>query len=225
MLARIDFQSMQSKVYEEIRSALMRGSFEPGQKVSTRGLAGMLGTSDMPVRAALGRLLAEGALVRNSNGTFAVPVISRRRFREVMEIRALLEGEATSRACGRVSDEGFARLRECSEGLDAAINHNDIEAYLEFNQGLKFSVYEFCPSNTLIAHIQLLWLQAGPFLRHLNKDLRKMVTANFHNDVIAGLQNRDCKSSGAAMSRDILAGMEFLLENGKFSDEKHESIE
>src|SRR5579863_9207765 len=116
-LVRIDFQSMQDKVYEQITHVLMRGGFEPGQKVSSRKLAATLGTSDMPVRAALGRLLAEGGLIQNSNGTFSIPLIGRVKFREVMELRALLEGRATAEACGNIDRKGFKDLRECSQGL------------------------------------------------------------------------------------------------------------
>lgn len=162
-LMRIDFQSMQDKVYDQITQVLMRGGFEPGQKVSSRKLAAALGTSDMPVRAALGRLLAEGGLVQNSNSTFSVPLISQRTFREVMELRALLEGQATSEACDNIDAQGLAELRDCAAGLDQAIARNEINDYLDFNQRLKFTIYRYAESRTLRTHIQLLWLQAGPF--------------------------------------------------------------
>jgi DNA-binding GntR family transcriptional regulator len=219
-LVRIDFQSMQDKVYEQITHVLMRGGFEPGQKVSSRKLAAMLGTSDMPVRAALGRLLAEGGLIQNSNGTFSIPLIGRVKFREVMELRALLEGKATEEACGNIDRKGFKDLRECSEGLAAMIEQNDIHGYLDFNQRLKFTVYRYGHSETLRSHIQLLWLQAGPFLRHLNTDLRQMTVANFHDEVIAALLKNERRKASVAMSRDILAGMKFLLENAEFADEQ-----
>ncbi len=218
-LVRIDFQSMQDKVYDQITHVLMRGGFEPGQKVSSRKLAGALGTSDMPVRAALGRLLAEGGLVQNSNGTFSVPLISQRKFREVMELRAILEGQATSQACGHIDSTGLTELRECAEGLDRAIQTNEIGDYLDFNQRLKFTIYRYAESRTLRTHIQLLWLQAGPFLRHLNNGLQEMIKANFHAEAIAALEAGNAAKASAAMSRDILAGMNYLLENAKFADE------
>lgn len=219
-LVRVDFQSMQDKVYEQITQVLMRGGFEPGQKVSSRKLAAALGTSDMPVRAALGKLLAKGGLVKNDNGTFSVPLISQRTFREVMELRALLEGQATAEACGNIDKKGFAEMRKCAIGLDAAIEQNDIHGYLDFNQRLKFTIYGYSQSRTLRSHIELLWLQAGPFLRHLNADLRQMIEANFHTEAIAALKEGDAAKASAEISRDILAGMHFLLANAKFADDE-----
>lgn len=216
-LTPIDFQSMQNKVYEQISSVLIRGGFAPGQKVSSRKLAAALGTSDMPVRAALGKLLAQGGLQQNPNGTFSVPWISRSKFREVMELRAILEARAAREACGRIDQQGFRELEKFGAGLDASIVSNDIQAYLDFNQRLKFKIYGFSQSETLKAHIQLLWLQAGPFLRHLNQDLQKMRHANYHDDAIAALRAKHRDHVARAIMRDILAGMEFLLQNASFS--------
>lgn len=215
-LSRIDRHSVQDQVYDQIRNVLMRGGFAPGEKLSSRKLAARLGTSDMPVRAALGRLLAEGALVQNANGTFSVPLISLRKFREVMCARALLEREATAAACGRIDQSGFADLRDAAAGLSRAILANDIDDYLDQNQRLKFAVYRFCPSQTLQALVRLMWLQAGPFLRHLNKGLDHMNEANFHDEAIAALERGDGQAAGDAIARDILAGMEFLSQQGVF---------
>lgn len=217
-LARIEFQSMHEQVYSQITTVLMRGGFEPGQKVSSRKLAAALGTSDMPVRAALGRLLAEGGLVQNPNGTYAVPAVDRIRFREVMELRAQLEGQATQHAAGRIDVRGFRELKDCSAALDAALVENDTERYLDLNQRLKFTIYRYAPSQTLRNHIQLLWLQAGPMLRHLNGRLPQMLDANFHDEAISALKAGDGPRAGAAIARDILAGMDFLLAHASFGE-------
>lgn len=216
-LARLEFQSMQESVYTQIRDVLMRGGFSPGQKVSSRKLAAVLGTSDMPVRAALGRLLAEGALVQNANGTYSVPQINLRAFREVMTLRAMLEAEATTQACGNIDQAGFQELHLCSEGLDRAMKENAIDDYLDFNQRLKFTIYGYSTSQTLQSVIRLLWLRAGPFLRHLNKDLAMMSGANFHEQAIAALATGNREQAAEAISRDVLAGMAFLTLHGEFA--------
>jgi len=47
-----------------------------------------------------------------------------------------------------------------------------------------------------------------------------MIKANFHAEAIAALEAGDAATASAAISRDILAGMNFLLENSKFADEQ-----
>ncbi|WP_425105093.1 GntR family transcriptional regulator [Ancylobacter sp.] len=217
--APINHKSVQDKVYEQITEVMMRGGFEPGQKVSSRKLAAQMSTSDMPVRLALGRLLAEGGLVQHANGTFSVPLISRTKFEEVMTLRALLEGRATHDAAPVITAKAIKELRIHGRGLEAAIEQNDIQAYLDYNQRLKFTIYSYCPSETLQQHIKLLWLVAAPFLRHLNKGLDQMTQANFHNEAIGALSQKRGREAGESISRDILAGMNYLLANAKFADD------
>ena len=52
--------TIQEGVYQQLRNALMAGSFDPGQTLTIASLAESFGTSNMPVREAL----AEGKLVR-----------------------------------------------------------------------------------------------------------------------------------------------------------------
>ena len=55
--------NLQEQLYQRIREGLLAGRFQPGQALKIRDLAAEWGTSPMPVRAALQRLVAEGALV------------------------------------------------------------------------------------------------------------------------------------------------------------------
>ena len=221
-LEPVDFQSMQDKVYDQLRTVLMRGGFEPGQKLSGRMVAKALGTSEMPARAALGRLLAERALIQKPNGTFAVPVATRQRFQEVMELRALLEGHATFDACSHIDRTGLDEIRASGIGLTQAFRANDLASYLDYNQKLKFSIYKYCSSETLRLHIELLWLQAGPFLRHLSVDPKKPPPASFCDDAIDALIKRDAAAAAEAISKDIRSGMQFLLVHGKFAEDSPE---
>ena len=54
--------NLQEQLYQRIREGLLEGRFQPGERLKIRDLAAAWGTSPMPVRAALQRLVAEGAL-------------------------------------------------------------------------------------------------------------------------------------------------------------------
>lgn len=218
-VAPIDFAPLHERVYAELRQALISGKFAPGQKLTSRKLAAALGTSDMPVRAAIARLTAEGGLVQRSNGTFIVPRATRAQFKEVMELRAILERRATSLACGRIDKEGFRRLHGYSADLDRASRIEDIVMYLDINQKLKFTIYSYCDSPKLLALIEILWLQAGPLLRYHSQVLRGITDINFHREAIDALEQGNRAAAGAAIARDIKAGMKTLLDIAQFADD------
>ena len=218
-VTQIEFAPLHERVYGELRRALISGKFTPGQKLTSRKLAAALGTSDMPVRAAISRLTAERGLIQLSNGTFIVPMLSRERFKEVMGLRALLEGRATALACGRIDATGFRRLHKYSSDLDDASHRGDIVGYLDVNQKLKFTIYGYCNSPSLHNLIEMLWLQAGPALRYHSKVLREITKINFHRQAIANLERGKRAAAAKAIARDIEAGMKALLKVGQFRAE------
>ena len=76
-LAPVGRETVQDRVYTEMRRALIGGLFEPGQVLTIRGLADALATSTMPVREAVGRLITEKALEALPNRSARVPPITK----------------------------------------------------------------------------------------------------------------------------------------------------
>jgi DNA-binding GntR family transcriptional regulator len=61
-VARIERRTLADRVYDDIKSMLIQGTAAPGERLTLRGMAEALGTSPMPVRDAVSRLVAESAL-------------------------------------------------------------------------------------------------------------------------------------------------------------------
>ena len=83
--APVERDTMQERVYLELRRALMRGDFAPGETLIVRALSDQFGTSHMPVRDALSRLVAEQALEVLPSRSVAVPVLSRERCADIQD--------------------------------------------------------------------------------------------------------------------------------------------
>src|ERR1700733_7046204 len=93
-LLRVDRETVQDRVYAALRDKLMRGGFEPGQKLKIAELAQAFGTSAMPVREALNRLVAERAIESLRNRSVRVPALSQDCLQDLMEARYAVEGLA-----------------------------------------------------------------------------------------------------------------------------------
>jgi DNA-binding GntR family transcriptional regulator len=108
-------------VYEDLRRRLVTGKITPGVSLSTRGLALELGVSQMPVRDALSRLAAEGAVVIRSKRRIEVTPMTADRFADLLACRLLLEPEAAVAALSHVDVHATQRLRAIDADLDRAI--------------------------------------------------------------------------------------------------------
>src|SRR6185312_9706733 len=111
-LTRIERETVQERVYGVLRDQLMRGAFEPGQKLKIAELASALGTSAMPVREALNRLAAERAIESLPNRSVKVPSLSKDALHDLVETRFAVEGLAVARAAANMTPETSALLRE-----------------------------------------------------------------------------------------------------------------
>ena len=93
-VAKLSNVALRERVYDELANALRAGRFAPATMVTIRGLAEMLGTSTMPVREAVSRLVTERALEMLPNRTLRVPIISLTTLDELIDTRATVEGRA-----------------------------------------------------------------------------------------------------------------------------------
>ena len=133
---------LHENVYQEIRRNLIAGQFQPGEAVTLRGLANQLGTSAMPVREALHRLVAERALDLGPNRTAFVPTVTSRKYAEICEVRIALEGLAAEKAALLIADRELDRIEKLCIGVSDAAKRHDAVTYFAQNQEMHFSVKE-----------------------------------------------------------------------------------
>ncbi|MEJ0058727.1 MAG: GntR family transcriptional regulator [Terricaulis sp.] len=105
----IDEERLNALIYAELRRRLVTGKLAPGHELSTRGLAQELGVSQTPVRDALSRLAAEGAVEIRSKRRIQVPAMSQERFDDLLRCRLLLEPEAAVLALPHIDATRLAR--------------------------------------------------------------------------------------------------------------------
>lgn len=221
-LTAIGSVPLHERVYQEIVKALMSGQFAPGQKLTSRKLAAELGTSDMPVRSALSRLQSLRALSALPNGSMEVPPMTAESFRQLMDMRYLLEGAATEAATSRINGNNLRTVRRnCKELTDAA-RSGDIELYLRWNYEFKFSIYRHCGNDQMIFTIETLWMQVGPFLRSYASvfadGLSDILEIDYHEEVLHALEAKDGARAREAIIRDIREGADHLLKHAHFHD-------
>lgn len=204
--------NLQEQLYQQIREGLLAGRFQPGQRLKIRDLAGEWGTSPMPVRAALQRLVAEGALEGEPQRSVRVPSMTRERYQNIFQVRLGLEGLAVELATPNLSVADLATLRDCVARMDVAIEQREVQAYLDANSQFHLHLYGACGNPVLLRSIESLWLQIGPFFNRLFTGADLSLRLNdFHEEAFAAIEAGDAKAARAAMEQDLLYFARYLL--------------
>ncbi len=212
------------RAYARLADLLMSGRLAPGERLSLRGAAEVLGVSIMPVRAAVSRLVADKALEVEPNRAIRVPVMSAAQFRDLTATRIAIEGHAAALAAEQRSEDDLALIAtfEAEMRAESLSPTPDLARAVEANKRFHFALYEAAKSPTLVGIIRALWLKAGPVI---NLDLRgnpeRIHTGGavrFHADVLAAIISRNPDNARAGIAEDIKSASDFILSRGNLPD-------
>ena len=205
--------TQQDAVYARLRQWVTVGRFLPGERLKIRTVAAEMGVGQMPVRAALQRLAAEGALVNVPNAGVAVPRLSVAEFDDLLQIRMLLEGEAAERGATRLQPAQADTLRALCTRMGAALTRGDATDYLAANEDFHVILYQAAGSPTLWGLIDTLWLKAGPVSNRLFDTPEASAVLNAaHEDLMKALDRGDPAGVRRAVEKDIFVAGQFLRE-------------
>lgn len=196
-------QALRDAIYHSLRDALMTGILQPGEKFSIRMLAAVFDTSPMPVRDALGRLAAERAMVLLPNRAASVPVMTRSRFQEILQIRLAVEPMLAREATYRTSLPLIRELELSNQRMREAAAREDTAAFLSANHAFHFALYEAAGSEVAMPIVGGLWLQVGPFINWVCTKVGTRTAQDNHLAILKALKRRDSAAVGEAVSADI----------------------
>ena len=218
-LEPVSRDTLQSKVYAELRRAIMGGTFLPGETVTLRRFAEIFGTSIMPVREAVTRLIGERALQMLPNRTVILPQMTRERFEDLTRARVLLEQQVVRMAAARLTDAQIAGVARLNERIIEALKRSDWHGALMANRDFHFRIYEDVDSDVFSHLIESLWLQVGPFLVYSMKAPTVPWTTEHHLAVLDALRARNGAAAAKAIGADINESAQTLLKSGIFLDD------
>ena len=194
--------TLNDQVYADLRRLIISGRMRPGQPISIRTIASVINVSPMPVRNALQRLVTEGALDVQPNRTFAVPMLTPENFREIADIRTMLEGRATELATTRMTKADVARLKEINRQMFQTLDEN-WGRYLDLNREFHFSIYAAAGTPRMLRFIETLWLQIGPLLNLVTTKEEMRGGRDAHEAAVRAIATDDAQGARAAIERDI----------------------
>ncbi|GAB3573425.1 GntR family transcriptional regulator [Amycolatopsis endophytica] len=120
-------ESLAERAYQRIRETIASGGLAPGQKITERNLALLLGVSPTPVREALRRLEQEHLVERLSTRALVVARHSSETVRELLYAESLLRGALARFATMKITDEEIDQLAEIVDELGSDEVRDDIE--------------------------------------------------------------------------------------------------
>jgi len=206
-----DYELLSKKVYRILKERIIKGNLKPGEKILEVNIAKQLGVSRTPVREALRELAAEGFFAMEPNLGMIVIDFSIEDLQEVLKIRKLLEGFATSIAAKKINKEEIKKLEKIIKKMSISISKNDVLVYSDLNAEFHNLIFNICGNKQLIKIYDNLSNSEHRFrIRSLrNNPERLKYSLKEHQKILEALKRKDSEQAYKLSQKHI----ENILEN------------
>lgn len=138
-----------SSVYEQVKSGILSGSFEPGAPLVELQLAELCGVSRTPIRESLTRLEQDGLIVRGERG-FVVKTRSPEEILDIYEVRTVNEALTCRLAAERYTRIDGIRITRALETWEAEGNSDEPERRAAVNDEFHRCIWQASHSEPLM---------------------------------------------------------------------------
>jgi len=176
-------RSLSDDVVDRLRSAIIRGEFEPDQRLSEAALAEAFGVSRGPIREALTQLEREGLLKVERHRGARVTRLSTADIDEIYSFRTAMERLAIERATRFADDDDFAAMQAVVDELKVAIAAGDTRRTVELDAAFHDLVYRAARHSRLYLAWSTLRPQIETFLHSRSTDTQDYFAKALHEHV------------------------------------------
>lgn len=198
------------QAYQIIRNNILTGKLEEGERLTETRLSDDLGLSRTPIREAIGRLILEGFIERQTGYNTRVAYFPKDEAEQIYEIRRLLECYSAQRAARLATEEDIAELRRIHAAMKADTPPKDADAYQRLtsaNEAFHHTIVGAARSPRLTA-LMTTALDVSMVVRTYSmfsqEDLQRSL--NHHQEIIQAIEARAPEWAASVMSAHLLAG-------------------
>jgi DNA-binding GntR family transcriptional regulator len=197
--------------YERLYQAILRGEFQPNERLIEMDLVEQYNVGRAAIRTALARLEQDGLVEREPNRGARVRAISEEEAVETLEARAVLEGLAARYAARNVTDADVADLRAIVGEMEACLSEGDLLGISEGNTRLHSRLLQIANNQTVARLIERLHAQ------HIRSQFRIILVPGRpprsvaeHRAIVEAVASRDPDAAEAAMRSHLANTVETL---------------
>ncbi|MBK8019852.1 MAG: GntR family transcriptional regulator [Chloroflexi bacterium] len=195
---------------EMLRTAILSGELQPGERLIQEELAERFKVSPTPVREAIQQLVAEGVLSHSPYKGVQVAEVQAEDVRQVYLIRGALEQLAVRLAVPNLRIADVKRMHVIQTEMQTQLAANGRSEMLALNREFHMMMYERAEMPILKQMIMTLWMKS-PWDSMFVVPHRAEMVLNEHQRILDGIDQGDAEQASAAMLHHIESGLQALV--------------
>lgn len=205
-----EHRTLSDVIYDRLRDAVIDGRLAPGEWLRQEALAQEFGLSQMPVREALRRLVAEGLAERIPYRGVRVVEFSAEDIADMFAVRLVLESRAVRHATPLISDREIESLKQNLRQGAGLTGQDQMAKRRELNTDFHLSICRASGHRYLIRQVEGLWswfpsvmLYEGMRRQEELSPTRLARESEEHWAILAALEARDAERAEAETRQHI----------------------
>lgn len=219
LVARLDSASRRTDLaYAAIRDAIARGRIRPGDWLRQETLADELRVSQVTVRAALSRIVADGLAVHVPYRGVRAVLLPIEELEDVYELRAVLEGFAFRLAADRLSAAELAQMRKLLPATVVDAAPDSVDGAWTANWDFHMIAIRASGRRHLARILEQLMHLTNPYvLLSVGSDEARLAAAAWeleaHSAIVDALAARDGKLAETLIAEHLLGALDTLRQS------------
>jgi len=199
-----DYKPLREVIFNTLKEAIITGELKPGERLMEVQLAEKMGVSRTPVREAIRKLELEGLVTMIPRKGAHVGEISVKDIMDVLEVRASLDGLATSLAAERITESELKDLKHVLTQFTSYVEKENIQGSIKKDVEFHDIIYRACRNEKLLQIIGNLQEQFHRFRVMFLKDLKSpKELIQEHVDIYDAILSKDPERARKAAQQHI----------------------
>jgi len=191
-------------VFDYLKNAIISGELKPGERLMEIAIAQQLGVSRTPVREAIRKLEKEKFIEMIPRKGAYVASTTLKDMLDVLEVRRLLEGFASELAAERMTDEGLVDLLRIHKGFLKALDENETDAMVAFDNEFHDHIFEAAENIKLVEIAKGLSEQVQRYrLSYFTEFSNFEELREWHEKIYDAIEKKDAKRAGEVARRHV----------------------
>ena len=187
-----NYELLNQKVYHALKKAIIRGDIKQNSKLILTEIAKSLGVSNTPIREAVNKLASEGLVKIIPNKGIIVKEINIDDFREILQIRAFLDGLIVKIALQKIADKEIDETMEIIHEMEQCVKEDNRITYNDLDIKFHDIFLNIAGNNTLKEIYNKLTEQGYRFrLRTLKITDRMNKSLEEHKEIAFNVKERN----------------------------------
>lgn len=196
--------ALPDRIYAALKHRILTCSMQPGARIIEKDLCQEMGVSRTPLREALNRLGLEGLMALTPYRGYAAAAISVRQFRELCELRRIIESESAALAAQRATAADVVALRNVAELKYTRGSAQTYELYLRANSAFHLALVR-STGNAMFEAVVMSALDhhQRPLYLGLDVGLDAEAATAEHREVVNAVEKKDSELARRLMFNHI----------------------